>query len=80
MSHQIVGTHDLIDLQLQLEWQSDFGRHQEIRHFPNYNVWRDLDSGRFEIKVKAGVRLPSSSGGRHPVSAGSKQRRSPGVW
>jgi len=43
MSRQTVGTHDLIDLQLQLEWQSDFGRHQEIRHFPNYNVWRDLD-------------------------------------
>jgi FKBP-type peptidyl-prolyl cis-trans isomerase 2 len=43
MSRKTVGTHDLIDLQLQLEWRSDFGRHEEIRHFPNYNVWRDLE-------------------------------------
>ncbi len=43
MTQQTVGTHDLIDLQLCLDWDSKQGRHKEIHHFSNYNIWRDLD-------------------------------------
>lgn len=43
MPEQTVGTHDLIDLKLMLEWESVSGHHREIRHFYDYNVWRDLD-------------------------------------
>jgi len=38
-----VGTHDIIDLTLSLEWHSAQGHHQETHHFANYNVWRDID-------------------------------------
>ena len=38
-----VGTHDLIDLELSIEWHSEQGHHRETRHFSNYNVWRDID-------------------------------------
>jgi SAM-dependent methyltransferase/FKBP-type peptidyl-prolyl cis-trans isomerase 2 len=41
--HNSVGSHDLIDLALTLEWRSEEGRHEETQHFLNYNIWRDLD-------------------------------------
>lgn len=43
MTQQTVRTHDLIDLQLCLDWDSKQGRHKEIHHFSNFNIWRDLD-------------------------------------
>lgn len=43
MSQQTVDSHSLIDLQLTLDWESEQGHHREIRHFPDFNVWRDLD-------------------------------------
>jgi len=42
MSGNKVGTHDLIDLQLSLDWESSCGHHRELRHFPGFNVWTDL--------------------------------------
>jgi len=43
MSEKTVGTHDLIELRLTLDWESEQGKHREVRHFGSYNVWRDLD-------------------------------------
>lgn len=43
MTDRTVGTHDLIDLKLSLDWDSEYGRHREVRYFSNYNIWRDLD-------------------------------------
>ena len=43
MLQKTVGTHDLIELQLTLDWESEQGRHRDVHHFNAYNVWRDLD-------------------------------------
>lgn len=43
MSSKTVGTHDLIDLHLTLDWASPEGQHKDIRHFNAFNVWRDID-------------------------------------
>ncbi|HKJ77021.1 MAG TPA: methyltransferase domain-containing protein [Gammaproteobacteria bacterium] len=43
MNHRRVDTHSLIHLTLSLSWESLEGRHCEVRHFPRFNVWRDLD-------------------------------------
>ena len=43
MSNKTVGTHDIIELRLTLDWESEQGRHRDVRHFSAYNVWRDLD-------------------------------------
>lgn len=69
MSRQTVGTHDLIDLQLELEWQSDSGRHQEIRNFPNYNVWRDLDLLPAGLQPQI-LGQPSGNSGSVRIAAG----------
>jgi len=43
MSEQRVGSHDLIDIQFSIDWDSDEGHHHETRHFYNFHVWRDID-------------------------------------
>ena len=43
MSTERVDRKSLIHLALSLKWEGAEGRHCELRHFPRFNVWRDLD-------------------------------------
>jgi SAM-dependent methyltransferase/FKBP-type peptidyl-prolyl cis-trans isomerase 2 len=80
MTDKTVGNHDLIDLQLSLDWQSELGRHREIRHYQDYNIWRDLDLLPPELQREI-LNQPLNHSGNIRLEAGDlipaydKQRR-----
>ncbi len=64
-----VGSNDIVDLQLSLEWDSQQGHHTEIRHFYKFNIWRDLDLLPFELHAQI-INQPVNSPGSTTVPAG----------
>lgn len=53
-----VDSYSLIELTLSLRWQSPYARHEDIRFFERFNVWRDIDLLPFAIQQEIVGREP----------------------